>query len=344
MENFIILMKSQSIRIQFNRRRRLQSILKPLYFSSSVIITLFSYLHYVLSIIQIPILDISQSCHKDLTLFVAICSTNRTIKRVFNLMDVWGDDFTKSKYYGGIIVMGTYLTNVPIIKQHLLFVPPGTLCDEPKINDNLYGKVSYILAQYFVYACQYFVEHSSASFLVRTMDDTFIHLDNLKYLFEYFEKRNIDGDTPLFIGNCMDESNYLQGGSGYLVSRATAKRIAEVGVEWIKTMKEVEDRDIWRLAKMTGIHSIYDGASPFFIGHLSRNFAKTPFNSYKKCVSNDSITMNHCRFEYMSLKKIVFWHDDYHVLKHKTFKKFIDKIPETLSYYPNGDYPVFCHF
>lgn len=117
-------------------------------------------------------------------------------------------------------------------------------------------------------ACKYFIENTSYDYLWVGTDDLFFDIEAIDpMLADLNSKFDTSRDIVLKGHNIqIKEVFFLQGGSGWIVSRAGALAISEVGKKWIKNIKLNDDMEVHNLRKMLKL-SISDLTCHYMYGH-----------------------------------------------------------------------------
>jgi hypothetical protein len=137
------------------------------------------------------------------------------------------------------------------------------------------------LASGLVYSFDYYLENSQADWFYRGTDDTFLVMRNLPdYIGELNRKYDARTDRVVF-GNClnMDASInkkyrlikerwiFLQGGAGFLMSRAAVEAGRKVLNEaWVRNISRPEDYLVSRILFQVLGFSSWQATSPYFLG------------------------------------------------------------------------------
>lgn len=117
-------------------------------------------------------------------------------------------------------------------------------------------------------ACKYFIENTTFDYLWVGTDDLFFDTDSIEIMLSNFEKQYDTERDVIFKGHIIACGNYyyFQGGSGWLVSRAGAKKIVKVGYDWIVNMADADDMATKYLRIMINL-SIEETSTHYMLGH-----------------------------------------------------------------------------
>lgn len=152
--------------------------------------------------------------------------------------------------------------------------------------------------------CDYFL-HTDADFFINPTDDVLFD-DSRVNEFARILASQYDTEKDLVIkGNCM--FNILHGGSGYIFTRAMARKFVNLSDRWLRESMgpdDVEMNKFLRYMKLT----IIDGASPYFSGrsfsHLESKIVN--ISKFKKC--NETWFDDRCKQKVYKLEDVYLMH------------------------------------
>lgn len=135
----------------------------------------------------------------------------------------------------------------------------------------------------------YFLTETNADFFVNPTDDVLVDPLRINELATIlYQKYNTNIDS-VFLGNCQYTGNmmYLQGGTGYIMSRKMAKDFVKLSKRWLLIAKASDDLEITKFLSFLNI-TPRDGDCPYMCGHsfpdlLSLNFNP---NTLQNCPKN----------------------------------------------------------
>lgn len=199
-------------------------------------------------------------------------------------------------------------------------------------------------------ACQYFLRETNDAFLWIMTDDVYVDVNKLdKVTRSYAKKYNTKKEIKVF-GNCVYIKKskksysfaYLQGGVGYIFSRAAAKLAVENGPKWIESIKREDDFDFNVLLDMMNI-SIRETAFSIGTGNIFTHDIYPGFeNNISKCAGNEYLEQ--CNSGLNPLADIVAVHSD-NTEKTKAWIKIISELSSKSDRYywwQNGTFPTIC--
>jgi hypothetical protein len=214
-------------------------------------------------------------------------------------------------------------------EQHLLW-PPQKYRD--LVDWNTTREKNQNLAAELLFCMDYFLEHSEALWFYRCADDAFLAVKNLV---EYLDRLNMKYDArkePVVFGNCLYVKSiwlmhygitnetwaYLQGGAGYLLSRAAveaARKCLTPG--WVRTIRRPEDYDVSIGIFEALPFTARQATTPYFLGTSILNdhlelVKNGEIEKLPRCpgLSDVSKTYPQCREFVSPVKWIVAFHFD----------------------------------
>lgn len=182
----------------------------------------------------------------------------------------------------------------------------------PKVPDASLNK----LVSKFMFAIQYFLTSTRCLWMIRITNDVSININTFPYFIE--ELRTLP-DPVNFItiqGSCLTKRGkfYLQGGSGYVLSRKAAEVVLENQDFLYKKAQKIkgDDRVFGGLIEHLGIPR-ENTTSRWFVGHQFKgyiNSSQAIRSGKEPKVCPEVVTTNNgCRPFLTRIKDIVFWHD-----------------------------------
>jgi hypothetical protein len=87
-------------------------------------------------------------------------------------------------------------------------------------------------------------------------------------MFDEVANQRLTEGSHFLWGNCMKnyKGTFLQGGSGYFMSRYTAGRLLEVSGKWLQRIWLPEDVQFRNLMRMAGLPPMYNATTEFMMG------------------------------------------------------------------------------
>ena len=194
---------------------------------------------------------------------------------------------------------------------------------------------------------RYFINNSTANWLVRYCDDVFLNRHMIPDLLRYLNSK-YDPTQDFYVGGaCIDyiKEPILQGGSGYIISKYAAKLILSNAMDFLRDISYYEDWEFSRLLPKIGF-PVCNGTNPFFIGHSAKPFSKwmskLGFTSlFPKCPANLP-KLDSCQRVMPRMRDIVFFHDQHQVFSIRDIYHFLNYIPDNLYWYQNGESASLC--
>jgi hypothetical protein len=200
--------------------------------------------------------------------------------------DFWVREFMRSDFFGGVfyvseatvdingvptIVVNTSHCNDDRVIRSLLNCTEqsdevgSAHCAQENINQVALSRRQ---LQKRIAAFEHFLRYCEPDFSLSITDDTFVFPRNLGYLFDELKSQGFNGHSLFVRGNCMPGSSgaFLQGGSGYFMSRYTAARLCKYASEFFPKSVEVEDCAFRRLFAGIGLASMFGASSEYIMG------------------------------------------------------------------------------
>ena len=129
---------------------------------------------------------------------------------------------------------------------------------------------------------QYFFDHVEYDYYWSLTDDVFIDVDNLEMLQAYLLNKYNASKDKVFIGQ--NDGTFLQGGVGFVMSRAAAEIILPHGNDWTNNINTFDDIELDKFRVLLGLNQS-ETYSPFVFGEEPKILEQIDFqnNKYKKC-------------------------------------------------------------
>ena len=117
----------------------------------------------------------------------------------------------------------------------------------------------------------YFLKQTTADFFINPTDDVFVDYERINnFATTLGEKYDTENDYAL-LGNCIAKGpfSFVQGGSGYIMTRAMARQFVAFSHKWLKESVGPDDFEMSRfLSYMKKLPR--DATCPFMCGHNLR--------------------------------------------------------------------------
>jgi hypothetical protein len=193
------------------------------------------------------------------------------------MMTTWMRDFSLSPFFGGLhFVSESAVPEVPF--------PTVILNPTEWQHNHTFKHIREVQAAKLLLSVDFFLTRSRAPFLAALASDTYVWVDNLRFLFREIRARHMTGDSHFVWGDCVWQGYPFIQASAYLMSRFTARKLSRLGRAWYDGMHEVIDLDFMDAMRSMGLMNT-SFASAFFMGQY--------------CECNDHaalMTMNLSRF------------------------------------------------
>jgi len=289
------------------------------------------------------IIDNSSQKMQDPMLFMAI--TVKKSNRADRMFDLWGNSYQKWQLSPDQRVFLISSDGAPYGGNPCLGLPKHY----QELRDSFFNGTD---GSHFdrcikrIYSLEYFVHNTTADFLALVTDDVVVSLRNLK---AYIEELYTFGDpkrVPMVFGHCIDvDWVYLQGGSGYLVSRKAAEIMIQYGYEHIHALFEADDIYITKLFLKAGI-SPRAMSSDRFVGHHfwgvgSDKLVEHHWDLLPECPT--SFVAHYCNVGPFRVNRLVFFHQFYQDMS-INLARAIDngEIPDNIYWYQKESDSILC--
>jgi hypothetical protein len=173
------------------------------------------------------------------------------------------------------------------------------------------------LAAKFFFGLRFFLLNSNIAWFWRGTDDSIINFAKLPKFVRYLNHLYDPYTQPIILGNCIHSmrvnfsgfEGFLQGGSGWVISRRAAELIEPLGREWVPSVHTADDIMFNKLLQKLNI-SLFNATSEFFLGHDIRNWpGVTKTQLLVSCEKVMNLSSRICRRFTAPLQDIVFWHE-----------------------------------
>lgn len=276
---------------------------------------------------------------KERKIYVAIMTGAARVKLLEQLYDIWIKDFLSKSYCAVIKLYGTgdIFTDNEVIRSMYINTPlvPGD------------ASRNHLCRKLYV-AINDFLVNTTAEWLFRLCDDTFINMNVFDSFFSELNRNTNPNIDKLVQGNCIHKHKYtyayIQGGSGIIFSRHSIIDMNNTYDYLNLVCQYVKNDDttigIWLRDRNYTFKSM---ANRHFVGHQFKGFNRIIDILQNTSEINEcpavfpQHTQKICRSFVTKMKNIVFWHDRAHFLKFLPFARdFVSNLPDNLYYY-QGD-------
>lgn len=132
---------------------------------------------------------------------------------------------------------------------------------------------------------EYFLKNTTADFFINPTDDVLLDPNKINEFAIKLGKKYDPKRDFVILGNCQtvteDNFSFLQGGTGYIMTRSMAKKFIELSSKWINETQGVgDDYALTTFLKYIGKKPA-DGAIPYMIGHGLRELINRGFSIKK---------------------------------------------------------------
>jgi hypothetical protein len=252
-------------------------------------------------------------------------------------MNLWGREFLSSRYSDGM-----HYVSEKAVRD--LIVPTAVVNLSHLRNLSWRPRLARGQATKRIASFRYFLRHTRTSFLLFTTDNAFVWVKNLPYLAGQLRMRKLTTRSHFIWGNCMKNSReeFIQGGSGYLLSRRTARLILKIADLWIPTVEHSEDVYFERAMNSVGL-SARRSSSEFFIGQYinwgqQEAIESFNFTAIQSCAQG---TPKSCRPFFYPYNKIVVLHRLSNHFFSRPPRPVYD-FPDNLFWYQRREHAAFC--
>ena len=201
-------------------------------------------------------------------------------------------------------------------------------------------------------AMEFFLETGYGWFW-RGTDDTYVNFTRLS-AFVSFLNRHYDPLRVLKVfGNCIPTQRfgvdgYLQGGSGWIMSRLTVEKVFplfEFGLRQMRSDASADDIVLTKILAKVGV-DVKEAGSPAFLGHDFLPVRTGEYHEIGRCPEVQSLSSRYCRPFVASLSTIVFFHEANVSKEHFTTisadAERVSAIASKYSFYFGAMWPTLC--
>lgn len=287
---------------------------------------------------RVVVEDGSLYISKKATIFFGIITHKGAAVRQKTVYDVWLKRL-KPLGYDFVFCSDEKLDDYPSIKANREFYIEGDVFYEGK-KRNWRANLNREMKRLSV--AEYFIKHTNDDFVFITCDDVFLDTDKLN---DWAFKLNMlyGTNSTIVLGDCIYQKRkdylFLQGGSGYLLSRKAAEKFLEFGKYWVSTSETADDVEFSRFIDHIGL-PFRKTASPYMFGHPISDFN---ISRLKKCPPN-SAWNKECDVGLFPLSEVLIIHNSNIEEGYKSImalKKY-QEISDRLSWYRENYYVIIC--
>jgi len=137
-------------------------------------------------------------------------------------------------------------------------------------------------------SAEYFIRNTTAGWLWIASDDVYIKNDRIPKMIKDLNTKYNTENENIVLGDCVECNEYrafLQGGIGYILSRAAARKFIEYGPTWMKLINWCDDRDFNHFLNYIGLPRS-KSAMPWGIGHVFVQKSYENFPNVSDCNPN----------------------------------------------------------
>ena len=181
---------------------------------------------------------------------------------------------------------------------------------EQMVNMNQSRRDREILLKRFI-GMKYFLENTSYKWYLCTSDDVFIKIENLDLIVQELNSKYDTFKDHVILGHCIElykdnkkkrkkkrkkkyeKMIYLQGGSGYIMSRYTAQAIVDLGTNFISTVNIYDDLAWTYYIKLFNLTSSAI-SSPYLYGHIHAKDRIMKQKTYPICPNISELPKTQC--------------------------------------------------
>jgi hypothetical protein len=171
------------------------------------------------------------------------------------------------------------------------------------------------LASKFIFGLRLFLSESQADWFWRGTDDTVINFANLPKFVRLLNRRYNPRRDPVVLGHCISYPSglsFIQGGSGWVISRRAAQMLSSMRDSWIAGINTSDDAAFARLLGQIGV-SLFNTTSEFFLGHdldrMHQGVVTHHDMPLPACRDPSGLPQRMCRQFTAPLSDLVFWHE-----------------------------------
>jgi len=198
----------------------------------------------------------------------------------------------------------------------------------------------------FISLLKYFLQNTSAAYVLRATDDVYINFDEFPQFLNEVLTKGDPYTTPIIIGHCMHVRGrtLLQGGSGFLISRKAAELIMLESDQLVASIDMFEDWVIYSTIQRI-IKNTSETYSPRFIGHgfSKRDWQLLESQQYEEFpLCPKKFWTVSCQSMLYPLSKVVFFHQFGYEPGPERWINATKKVPQNLMWYQSWYYSRLC--
>lgn len=157
-------------------------------------------------------------------------------------------------------------------------------------------------------ACKYFIENTTFDYVWVGSDDLYFDVDAIDPMLVDFENQFDTKKDIVLKGHNVDFGHtvFLQGGSGWILSRAGARLASKVGYDWVNNLSGADDMQTHHLRTKMKLN-IQDTSTHYMFGHYFKQNVEYGFwkGNVTKCPVNVPTYRTWPRNKHFSLKELV---------------------------------------
>lgn len=221
-------------------------------------------------------INVSIKVPRKYKLFFGIVTMERSSDRRTMMMNAWINEIVKKGHDYG------FCTENPI-EEDVKWIPLKNWMKYPrKYDDNIDRENKRITM------AEYFLKNTTADFYVNPCDDVFVDSSRVDELAEKLGRKYDTDNDLVFLGNCLRHNNhletFLQGGSGYILTRKMAEKFVELSAQWINDTRSYDDLEVNKFLNYLN-QTPKDAAAPYMagFGFPMLDYGDFNFDNLKTC-------------------------------------------------------------
>jgi len=261
------------------------------------------------------------------------------------LFNEWGKKFLNATKKPQLFLISENCSSFEGYPCHELPSDMKQILDESK-GSKYYTHINLVVKRYE--SARFLLRTTNAHWISVITDDVMVNLDSIESMLKDQYQKGNPNTADFWFGNCIDVPwRYLQGGSGYIMSRRTSERFIkpEIGLKWIKNLNDADDIYVSQAIFMLGM-SVKRGTSGRFIGH---NLTREHFQILKSRRFQDLPICPHethsryCNPGMWPLKDVAFFHQGKLDETVEIYRSVAERnIPDYVYWFQKGMVPHLC--
>ena len=276
--------------------------------------------------------------------FLITAITLNDSKRALPMYYNWGEYVKKHSNIDNVFLV----SNNGCPKVPLTCIKPTEWYSQSLLDDNIPDFVVQFrdVISKRLYSMEKMLSNNAFEWLLSVTDDVKINIKNLPRMIKILNFKYKPRDDVIVKGNGIDLLSlpFLQGGSGFIISRKAAEEILKMKHWILYDSFLVDDMRFSEVWKRLGLR-MRNISSGFFLGHQFDDFNDEIIDHNFKIIPNCPLInpQRSCGYNFHHLKDLTIFHTIWnHTQLDLLSKTIFGNIPNNLYWYQNGVFPSIC--